>query len=330
MAKNYKKITVRPEDAGKRLDHFLAEQAAVSRGEARRLILAGSVYLNRHRVRMASKALIVGAQIEVYLRDSVGVAADRVQEQVARAPLSVLFEDDAVLVIDKPPGLPTQPTLDQSRWTAYAAAQEYLKKQAESLGKDPTKTYCGLHHRLDRDTSGALLFTVARIANAGVARAFQEHRVKKIYWALVAKSGSRPLPPQFEVENYLAAKKLPGKKTQVQSVHSGGDLAQTAFEVIEEFKGGYLVEACPKTGRMHQIRVHLAEMGYPILGDRSYGGRLDWAGSPIPRCLLHARSLKLPHPTLAREISVQSPLPRDFESCIARLRSETTSGSTRS
>ncbi|MCM2278812.1 MAG: RluA family pseudouridine synthase [Oligoflexia bacterium] len=322
-----------PEDARKRLDQFLTEKLPealgqpVSKGKARKLVVAGAVYLNGRRVRIASKELIPGARVELFV-DSEKLASDGRSRDRAfeMTPARVLYEDEWLIVVDKPAGLPTQPTLDEARENLFAAVKKFLARRDGQA--DP---YVGLHHRLDRDTSGVVLFTKAREANAGVAALFAEHGARKVYRALTRLPGSgsasgfasghgAPVEGQFAnewtVKNYLGKASGPGKKARISSVRSGGDFAHTDFKVLERLSGGLHIEARPLTGRTHQIRVHLAEGGLPILGDDFYGAPRDSAS----RVMLHAVSLTFTHPVNKTELSIQSPLPEDFLQCLNQLR----------
>lgn len=311
-------FTASPEDQGKRLDQALAEwlpQALgrpISKGKVRKLVIAGAVYLNRSRVRIASKELRNGAKVEVYVDfeklESDATRADRAFEMSER---DILFEDEFLIAVNKPAGLPTQPTLDEARENLFAVVKKFLKVRTGEA--DP---YLGLHHRLDRDTSGVILFTKKKEANAGIAEIFSGREAQKVYQALTGKPRGSHQPDQFEVKNYLGKAKGSGKKAIFTAVHSGGDFAHTSFRVLERLPRAYVVEAMPHTGRTHQIRVHLAEGGTPILGDATYGGDRTLA----PRLMLHAASLTFPHPIHQTQISVHSPLPEDFTRCLNDLR----------
>lgn len=228
----------------------------------------------------------------------------------------ILFEDTWLIVVDKPAGLPAQPTIDPSRPSAFSELKAFLK------ARDGGEPYLVLHHRLDRDTSGVLLFTKDPKANAAAGALFSEKTAQKTYRALgVLAPGC---PDAWEVKNYLAAVGRVGKATKFGAVRSGGDPAQTHFRVLERLGGAALFEASPRTGRTHQIRVHLAGCGNAILGDELYGGppmlKLP-SGSRLqfPHFFLHAASLGFKHPVTGEELTVSSPLPEDFTRCLAQL-----------
>ena len=229
----------------------------------------------------------------------------------------VLFEDEWLLVVDKPAGMPTQPTLDARRPSVFSMLKEFLQQ------RDGGTPYLGLHHRLDRDTSGVLLLTKDQKANAGTAALFSGKTMRKTYQALaVAGAGC---PESWEVENYLGEIGRVGKAVKYGAVRSGGNPAQTSFRVLERLPRALLIEARPHTGRTHQIRVHLAEGGHPILGDAFYGGPMQLppgpSGSmvPAPRVMLHAAALEFMHPVTKAELQIRSPLPADFVAYLQAL-----------
>lgn len=299
------------EHAAKRLDDALAGwlpealARSVSRAKVRKLIMAGAVHWNGRPVRIASKTLQPGASIEVYV-DLAKLFSDSASRDkpFELAPDRILFEDEDLIAIDKPPGIPLHPTADAARDNLFAAVQRFLSKRDGS-----TKPYLGIHQRLDRDTSGVVLFTKSERVNAAVGRLFSEHQAVKIYQAITATRTSTQ--KEWTIRNYLGKIGTKSKRARYGSV-KGGDLAETFFRVIEEHPRGMWVEAIPKTGRTHQIRVHLAEYGLPILGDDLYGAD---SGS-AQRLMLHAAELIFQHPVTGFKVSIKSPLPRDFEECL--------------
>jgi len=306
------------EQAGKRLDQALADwlpevlERPVSKAKIRKLIMAGAVYLKGRRARIASIELTPGATIEAH----VDVARlfedltskDRGFELTADR---VLFEDADLIVIDKPPGLPAHPTLDEARDSLFAAVTRFLSK------RDGVVPYIGIHQRLDRDTSGVVLFTKSRRVNAAVAEAFSRHQAVKIYQALTMAlpvSSRRKLEKKWTVRNYLGKVSSRSKRAKYGAVRSEGELAETAFRIVERHPRGLWIEATPRTGRTHQIRVHLSELGLPILGDDLYG-----SADTAPRLMLHASELIFPHPITGVKTSVKSSLPEDFKRCLKGL-----------
>lgn len=214
---------------------------------------------------------------------------------------SILFEDDFFLVAEKPAGLPSQPTVDKKRPDFFTLIKKQLR---EERGTD---FYLGLHHRLDRDTSGLMIFTKAKKANEPLAAMFKNREIHKTYLCLTKK---HKCPEQWTVQNHLAeTKDLKLKKMKMHSVRSGGNKAHTEFRKLREFSKGLLIEAKPLTGRMHQIRVHLAEAGLGIFGDDLYPSPKNPSAS---RLMLHAARLNFTHPFTKSEVSIECPPPADM------------------
>ena len=230
----------------------------------------------------------------------------------------VVYEDEWLIVIDKPSGIPTQPTLDPGRANLF----DLLKNFLASREKIP-EPYVGLHHRLDRDTSGLVLFTKREEANKGVADLFFTHQIQKTYQCLCWRS---PIAPKlevnelFKIENFLGKVSAKGENSRFGEVNSGGDFASTDFRVIETFRDAYWVEAQPRTGRTHQIRVHTSEMGIPILGDPAYFPKDVLSFVQAPRLMLHASKLTFQHPITGEAIEVISPLPNEYIQVLGGLK----------
>jgi 23S rRNA pseudouridine1911/1915/1917 synthase len=268
-------------------------------------VAAGAVRVDGHVLRAAGRPLragqVVGAAVRPELLRARATATDR---PFRLTPEKVLYRDDVLLAVDKPPGLPTHATADPSRPSLVAHVTGYLRE----AGAIP---YVAVHQRLDRDTSGVVVLATDPRANEGLARAFAGRRVEKTYLALTARPS--PLPPRrLHVTVPLAA---PGGGRRVTTSGHEAKPAETRIVVREVLRDALLVEALPLTGRKHQVRVHLAHAGMPILGDPVYGD-----GGRAPRLMLHARRLLLPHPLTGRPLVIESPLPADFEAALARLR----------
>lgn len=213
--------------------------------------------------------------------------------------IEILFEDEYFLAAVKPSGLPSQATVDKSRPDFFTT----LKKQLQAeRGKD---FYLALHHRLDRDTSGVMIFAKNKLANEPLADLFKKHQIQKTYLCLARKK--KKLEEKWIVENHLLEKRdAKTKKMKMVSVKSGGDKALTHFQTLKIFDKGVLIQAQPRTGRMHQIRVHLAENGMGIFGDDLYDS------PPAPkaeRLMLHAFALDFVHPLTQEKIHLEAPMP---------------------
>lgn len=292
---------------GEVLADWLTEELErpVSRAKARKLMVAGAVSVNGRRVTMVPPVLSSGMVLEARIDPSrlFGDSTSRDRDFELTAD-RILFEDDDLIFIDKPPGLPAQPTVDETRDSLFAAVGRFFAKRDGIV-----EPYVGVHHRLDRDTSGVVLFTRSRRVNAHIAKSFSEHSVIKVYQAITVAGSQRDLKREWTIRNHLGRVSSKGKPSKYGAVREGGDLAETSFRLIAQHKLGLWVEAIPKTGRTHQIRVHLSEFGLPILGDDFYGSK---SARDVPRLMLHAAQLTLTHPITGRELSVRSPLPADF------------------
>ena len=324
MALKKMRLKTTLEHQGLRLDDVLTKWLAqalgqsFSKGKARKLIVAGAVYLNSKRVRIASKELRQNAWIDVFIDLEKLQSTSRDQDvHFEMSEKNVLFEDEDLIVVDKPPGLPTQPTLDEARENLFLSVKKYL---AQRVHQSITDVYLGLHHRLDRDTSGVILFTKSKRANPGVADLFAKHLAQKTYQALCSVDRGAQVKESWVVRNYLGKDRGSGAKAnRYCSVRSGGDFAHTEFKLLERYGDLIRVEAKPLTGRTHQIRVHLSEAGFPILGDPHYGGQKSIFSFTIPRVMLHASSLTFPHPVHKKELTITSPLPDDFKTCLQKV-----------
>jgi 23S rRNA pseudouridine955/2504/2580 synthase len=293
---------------GLRLDDLLGQWLPpvigrpLSRSAVRRVIMAGAVRVDGRPARRPGLVLAKKTRLEVALDPARLPPAPA---PMARVDLRVLFEDEAVLAVDKPAGLPTHATADAARPHLIALVKAHLATEA-----DPSP-YLGVHQRLDRDTSGVVLFAKSLAANPGLARAFAERQVEKTYHALTVRPRSLP-PSSWSVRGLLA----PSGKRRMQTVATGGQDSETRFRLLESHPGGLLVEAAPLTGRKHQIRVHLADAGLPILGDDVYGA----ASARASRLMLHAVRLALPHPLNGKPLVVESKYPPDFADTLAGLK----------
>lgn len=224
------------------------------------------------------------------------------------AKIPVLFEDEVLVIADKPAGLPTQATLDKNRPHTYGLLQKQLRENNPDA-------YLALHHRLDKDTSGVLLFCKDTRYNQQISDMFKRHEFEKIYLALTEPGRCKD---QWQIKNHLAEENAPrSQRRRMHSVRSGGLLAITDFRKLETHKKGLLIEAKPRTGRMHQIRIHLAEAGLPILGDDLYNSPAG--AQKALRMMLHAYQLIFKHPATQELLTITSEPPADFQKSLAKL-----------
>jgi len=279
--------------------------------------MAGAIRLNGRPLRIASKTLSPGATIEAHIDVARLFEDSTSRDKTFELTIDrILFEDDDLIVVDKPACFPSQPTVDQVRDNLFAAVNRFLARR-----EGVPKTYVGAHQRLDRDTSGVVLFTKSQRVNAAVSEIFSKHQGIKIYQALTMprrNSRSSSIKKEWNVRNHLGKISSKSKRAKYGAVDADGDFAETSFRVLGEYPRGNWIEAIPKTGRTHQIRIHLSEYGFPILGDDLYGaghGAQERNGE-MPRMMLHAAELIFPHPITGQEVSVESPLPPDFQKCL--------------
>jgi 23S rRNA pseudouridine1911/1915/1917 synthase len=275
----------------------------LSRRRARDVIEKGQVTVGGETVLEPGRRVEPGAPIAW---DPNRKARSRV-----RSSLSLLHEDDDLVVVDKPAGLLAVPTgPEKGEDTALARLKEYVAR------RHPRRPYVGVVHRLDRDTSGALAFALSPPVRAALRALFRAHRMERRYAALVEGT-----PPGDEgiidlpIHDVYAA----GRRR----IARGGEpshAARTRWRVVERFRGAALLEVELETGRQHQIRLHLAHLALPVLGDAVYRPPGHRSVLPAARQMLHARRLAFAHPLTGAPVAVDSPLPADFRRALADLR----------
>jgi len=283
------------------LDRFLAMNARFSLEEARDLIRFGAVWVNRGRETDGGRALEAGEEVTVH------IPRYGVRRYYETDPGRVLYRDPWLLAYDKEAGIPCQPTPYDGYNNVFEALKRWLESGHCAEGGPPRaerKDAVGsgtlaLHHRLDLAVSGLMIFALSTRANAPLFEAFRDRKVEKGYQAVVCGEPAE--------DSWVETAPIGRKGGRYLCVEPGrGKDAETGFRVLRRASGRALVEALPKTGRTHQIRLHLALRGLPILGDRQYGGRSH------PRCMLHAHRLSLPHPGKKEVLRLESALPGIF------------------
>lgn len=307
--------------AGKRIDAYLASRYPdYSRSVIQKVIDADAVLVNGQPTK-ASYKVREGDQIRAWLPD-LGDGS-HVPEDI---PLTIVYEDAAFTVVDKPAGLVTHPA--KGNWTGTMV--NALQFHFDTLSTVGGEHRPGIVHRLDRDTSGLLIVAKDDRAHKELARQFEARTIRKEYLALVYGAPSRD--SDF-IEKPLGMHPHQREKVAVRSLEDGGKEAATFYEVLERFDGFALVRCKPRTGRTHQIRVHLAHIGHPVLADKAYSGRerltlgdLLGPGAPeadrvlIARQALHAHALDLLHPMTGASIHFATPMPADMAAALAALR----------
>jgi 23S rRNA pseudouridine1911/1915/1917 synthase len=297
---------------GLRLDRFLATVPELgTRSRAKSLIDGGLVRVDGT-PRKSAHVLRAGQEIAVAVPppEPAGVAAEPL-------PLVVLYEDAHLLAIDKPPGMVVHPAPGARHGTVVNALLHRLGA-LDGVG-DPERP--GIVHRLDRDTSGVLLVARTPQALAGLARQFHDRTLAKRYVAVVH---GVVRAPAGVIDQAIGRHPQERKRMSVRARR--GRTAVTRYEVVERFRGATLLRLAPETGRTHQLRVHLASLGHPIIADRLYGGGRRAAGAiaaaleACPRQALHAESIAFAHPATGAPVVVRSPLPADLEALLGALR----------
>jgi len=283
-----------------RLDKFLAGRCpGISRSQLQKLIEQDMVLVNGNGARSAQK-LNLGDMVAVSLPSP---ASD--QAEAEQIPLNVVYEDECLLVVDKPAGLTVHPAPGHSRHTLVNA----LLAHCPSLARLPWRDRPGIVHRLDKDTSGLMVVAKSTEVQEHLIQQFSSRSVQKMYLALVDG-----LITQREgvVEGPIG--RDPDDR-KLMAIVEGGREARTRFRVLEYRDNHTLLEVTPETGRTHQIRVHLAAIGYPVFGDRLYGRK-----SPhLRRQFLHAARLSFKHPVTGEQLDFSSPLPPDLQQTLDRL-----------
>ncbi|MCI0343155.1 MAG: RluA family pseudouridine synthase [Planctomycetales bacterium] len=322
-------LKVEASDAGQRLDRFLAARFPErSRTSLQALIRSGEVLVNG-RPRSPSDVVAAGDDVRACLRARPGPSLPPEPR-----PLEVLLDDPSFLVIAKPAGIATHPGAGQSRGTLVNALLA-LGGPLSDLHADPLRP--GIVHRLDRDTTGVLLVAKDEQAHAALSGQFQRREVEKEYLAIVEGA-----PLHDETEIAIALGRDPKRRIRMIPKPIGGRSALTRVKVLERFRGFASVACFPKTGRTHQIRVHLSATGTPVCCDDLYGktGRAlypsrvrgeapDPAEAPLlSRVALHARRLRFRHPGTGAPVEVEAPVPEDLGRVLAELRKSGGRGAT--
>jgi 23S rRNA pseudouridine1911/1915/1917 synthase len=285
-----------PDLDGKRLDQGISALTGLPRRRCRTLAEAGQLWLNGKASRVLSRQLRCADVLDV-------LAGDLPLAPARPLPALRLIHDDSWLTaIDKPAGLASQ--APRTRQPGELTAQERLSLMlAHRHGR---RVDVLLFHRLDRITSGVLLFARSHEAAAALARTWEAGGADKRYLAVVRGEPGRS---RWTVDAPIAADRLAAGRYRVDR---RGRPARTEIGVLRAHSGLVLIEARPLTGRTHQVRVHLAHAGVPVAGDALYGG-----GSGVPRAFLHAWKLRLPHPEDGSRLELEAPVPADMEAFLA-------------
>ncbi len=289
---------------GARLDAYVASaRLDLTRSRIQQLIRQGHILVNDIASRPATR-LRPGDRISVYVPPVPPV--DLRAEDI---PLEVVYEDNHVLIIDKPAGLTVHPAPGHPHGTLVNALLARYP-ELEGIGA-PTRP--GIVHRLDADTSGLMAVARTQFAYESLVLQLKDRTVTKVYFALVR---GYLTPPEGTVEAPVGRNPQDRK---LMGVVSGGRDATTSYRTLQQYEGFALLEVRPHTGRTHQIRVHMAAMGHPVAGDRKYGGRVPF----LRRQFLHAHRLGLCLPDTGKDVEFASPLPTDLQEALDGLKPRT-------
>ncbi len=303
-----------------RIDRYLAAQLEVaSRAKVQKYIEEGRVLINGELVRASYK---ISPYDKIVVDIPTSAPPDRaVPEDI---PLNIVYEDRSLIVVNKPAGMVTHP--GHGNWTGTLANALLFHCNRLSTLNDPY-VRPGIVHRLDKDTSGLIVAAKDDVTHASLARQFADRTIDREYWSLVWGKLS---PKRGLIEAEIGRSKSDRKKF---AVVEDGKFAATEYEVLEEFKYLTLVRLKLRTGRTHQIRVHLSHIGHPVFGDPTYHGKRINYGEPTPkfrheitnllkvlnRQALHAKTLGFVHPMTKEHMHFDSELPDDFAEVLKEI-----------
>jgi 23S rRNA pseudouridine1911/1915/1917 synthase len=309
------RIEVAGELVGQRLDAALAVAGlSLSRRQIRALVEGGGVRLNQRRMLFASRRVQRGDVIEIAARPAPAANMPHLEFHFTAA--DILFDEHEVIAVNKPPGLPSQATRDPAVPHVASCLEEYFRSCGRAVAP------LVLVHRLDKETSGVILLARDNERATWLARQFRGREVQKRYHALCH---GLPAGDDFEVRSYLS--EIDRKTGRVRTVRSGGQLAVTHFHVLQRAPGSdvSLIACEPHTGRSHQIRVHLAGHGFPIVGDKFYGVPpvrplpADLAPFAAAHHMLHAREIAFTPAPGQPVVTVRAGYPPKFAELLRRV-----------
>jgi len=312
MSSRTEVLTIEHSLLSERLDTYLRGKfPAVSRGAIQRLMDQGHIRVNGRTVKPTHTPR-AGEQVEVHWPEAR--PANAKPEQMA---LDVLFEDEALLVLNKPPGLVVHPAAGHEEHTLVNALLHHCAGQLSGIGGVARP---GIVHRLDKETSGCLVVAKNDDTHLALSVQFATRKVEKIYHAILCGE-----LPREHGEIRAAIARHPSHRKRMAVNNDAGREAWTDYRVLERLRGATLIEAVLHTGRTHQIRVHFQHIGFPVVGDETYGNRqnqrlADLTGYTAPRQMLHAFRLAFIHPRTGKRLSCEAPRPEDFLDAMAALR----------
>lgn len=305
------RVQVQEKDSGKRIDILAVVETGITRSQIQRLIKNGFLLVNNK---------TVSQNYRVKAGDVIVLSAEDEKREhlIAEAiPVEILYMDEHLVVVNKPSGMVVYPAAGHSRGTLINALLYHCKKLEAPGG--PLRS--GVVHRLDKDTSGVMVVALDSAAYYNLAEQFKQRTINRRYVALIY---GNPKDSSGQISLAIGRSETDRKKMSTR-VRRGKE-ALTIWKVIERFRRASLIEAKLRTGRTHQIRVHFSSIGHPVLGDRTYGKKIEIETKErgkltFPRQMLHAESLGFFHPVTGEYLEFHSPMPADMEDCISKLRS---------
>lgn len=302
---------------GERLDKALSLASGLSRERVKALLSEGRVRLEGKAATQASLKPEAGTTFEICV--PAAAPAEAIAQDI---PLNIVFEDEHLIVIDKPAGLVVHPAAGNLDGTLVNALLHHCKGQLSGIGGVVRP---GIVHRIDKETSGLLVVAKTDKAHEGLAKQFADHSIHRAYLAMVA---GLPNPVAGTVSGHIGRSDHDRKKMAVlHELNKRGKHAVTHYRTIQAYNGATLVECRLETGRTHQVRVHMASIGHPLLGDPVYG-RNPQRLRPIlnqlhfARQALHAAELGFIHPVSGAALSFASPLPADMAGLLVELENQ--------
>lgn len=296
-----------------RLDKGLAEATGLSRERVKTLIAQGLVELEGNRAETGSTKAQAGARFRITLPPAQPLAAEPQD-----IPLDIVFEDEALIVVDKPAGMVVHPAAGNRDGTLVNALLHHCRGRLSGINGVARP---GIVHRIDKDTSGLLVVAKTDAAHEGLARQFAEHTIARRYLAICA---GHPVPPEGTIRGRLGRSDRDRKKMAVlRDESTRGKHAVTHYRVLKRLEGCALIECRLETGRTHQVRVHCASIGHPLLGDPVYG-RTPASLRPLlheldfERQALHAAELGFVHPITGESLHFRAETPPDMMELIDR------------
>ncbi|AEI13890.1 pseudouridine synthase, RluA family [Flexistipes sinusarabici DSM 4947] len=284
----------------KRLDICLSENFDISRSFSSELIKDGCVYLNNNEIKKASASVQEGDILDIYFPEE----KEKIQLRPVDLNLRIVYENGWYAVVDKPAGIAVHPSESNNDVTLVNALLYSLESVA-SEGEEDDRP--GIVHRLDKDTSGLLIVAKTFDAKKKLQGLFKNRKISKKYTCICA---GNPIENIYEVENMMG--RHPVTRYKMAVLKEGGRFAKSRVVVMERFESAFKAEVKIFTGRTHQIRVHMAHLGFPIIGDSLYGGKKA-TGCPIQRQALHSFSLSFFCPFERKEVYFEAELPADMK-----------------